>query len=183
MAKITVFGGSAPKPGEKAYKEAYQLGKLLAAAGHTVINGGYIGTMEAVSRGAAETGGYVIGVTCDEIERYRPTHPNPWIHQEIRYPKLRQRLLAMIDSADAAIALPGGVGTLTEILTTWNHLLIGAITTRPLILVGPEWQNIIGKFLEELDEYITQSQRDWVKFAGDVETAAKMVGDGNPHKD
>ncbi len=179
MAIVTVFGGAAPKPGEDAYEEAYRLGKMLASAGHVVINGGYIGTMAAVSRGASEAGGQVIGVTCDEIEKYRPGSTNPWITQEVRYPQLRQRIMAMIDSSDAAIALPGGVGTLTEILTTWNHLLIGAIQSRPLILVGPEWQGIISKFFGELGEYIPASQRTWVQFAEDVETAVKMLGDSH----
>jgi len=177
LAKVTVFGGTAPKPGDEAYAQAYLLGRLLASAGHTVVNGGYIGTMEAVSRGAAEAGGLVIGITCDEIEKYRPGKPNLWIHQEIRYPMLRERLMGMIDSADAAIALPGGVGTLTEILTTWNHLLIGAITPRPLILVGSEWKSVIGKFLIELGEYITPSQREWIKYAEDVALAVQMVED------
>ena len=180
MAKVAIFGGAAPKPGEVAYEEAYRLGKMLASAGHVVINGGYIGTMEAVSRGASEVGGYVIGVTSDEIEKYRPGSPNPWITQEVRYPQLRQRIMAMIDSSDAAIALPGGIGTLTEILTTWNHLLIGAIQSGPLILVGPEWQSIISKFLEELGEYIPASQRKWIQFAADVETAVKILGDSLP---
>jgi uncharacterized protein (TIGR00730 family) len=177
MAKIAVFGGAAPKPGEDAYEEAYLLGKLLAASGHVVINGGYIGTMEAVSRGAAEAGGKVIGVTCDEIEKFRPSSPNQWINKEIRFPQLRQRILAMIDDSEAAIALPGGIGTLTEILTTWNHLLIGAIQPRPMILVGEEWQAIIKKFFDELGEYIPERQRSWVQFAPDVITALKMLGD------
>lgn len=53
---VTVFGGSQPKPGTPAYEEARQLGELLAQRGHTVLTGGYIGTMEAVSRGAAHAG-------------------------------------------------------------------------------------------------------------------------------
>ena len=65
---ITVFGGSQPKEGDAAYAEAYQLGKLLAEAGHAVLTGGYIGTMEAASKGANEAGGHVIGVTCTDIE-------------------------------------------------------------------------------------------------------------------
>ena len=50
---ISVFGGSQPREGESAYTEAMELGRLLAQHGHTVLTGGYIGTMEAVSRGAA----------------------------------------------------------------------------------------------------------------------------------
>jgi hypothetical protein len=39
--KISVFGGSAPKPGSPAYQEAYELGQLLGGAGMTVLTGGY----------------------------------------------------------------------------------------------------------------------------------------------
>ena len=77
--KVTVFGGARTIPGDSLYAEAYELGSLLAKAGHSVLTGGYIGTMEAVSRGAAEAGGHVIGITCDEIARWRPVSPHPWV--------------------------------------------------------------------------------------------------------
>ncbi|MFQ5342158.1 MAG: hypothetical protein ACE5F6_11500, partial [Anaerolineae bacterium] len=60
---VAVFGGGAPPPGSPAYAEAERLGRLLARAGYSVLNGGYSGTMEAVSRGANEAGGHVIAVT------------------------------------------------------------------------------------------------------------------------
>ena len=85
MKQITVFGSSKPQPGDRDYDQALSLGKMLGQAGYTVLTGGYIGTMEAISRGAAEYGGYVIGVTCDEIESWRPVKPNSWIHQEKRF--------------------------------------------------------------------------------------------------
>ncbi len=68
---ITVFGGAQPKEGTPAYEEARELGALLAQRGHAVLTGGYMGTMEAVSRGACEAGGHVIGVTCIDIEEWR----------------------------------------------------------------------------------------------------------------
>ena len=108
--KITVFGGSSPKPGEEAYQQAYQLGCLIGEAGYTVLTGGYIGTMEAVSRGANENGGYVIGVTCGQIETWRPVSPNRWVQEEMRFDTLRDRMYALIDNCDAALVLPGGGG-------------------------------------------------------------------------
>ncbi len=86
---ITIFGGSQPKPGSPAYAEAYELGKLLALAGHTVLTGGYMGTMEAVSRGANEAGGHVIGVTCADIEAWRGTRANAWVKEERHLPPCR----------------------------------------------------------------------------------------------
>ena len=57
-----------------------------------MLTGGYIGTMEAVSRGAAEAGGHVIGVTCEEIEAWRPVRVNAWVKEEIRRKTLMERL-------------------------------------------------------------------------------------------
>ena len=48
--KISVFGGSQARDGSDAYAQAVALGSLLAQHGHTVLTGGYMGTMEAVSR-------------------------------------------------------------------------------------------------------------------------------------
>ena len=55
--RVSVFGGSQTREGDAAYTEAQALGRLLAERGHTVLTGGYIGVMEAVSRGAHEGGG------------------------------------------------------------------------------------------------------------------------------
>ena len=134
---IVVFGGSSPLPVSPEYIFAMQLGKALAMDLHTVITGGYMGTMEAVSRGAAENGGHVIGVTCDEIERWRNNHHNQWVLEEWRVATLQDRITKLIDSCDLAIALPGGAGTLAEIILMWNRIQIQAIAARPILLVGP----------------------------------------------
>ncbi|HEX9091498.1 MAG TPA: LOG family protein, partial [Anaerolineales bacterium] len=105
--RITIFGGSQPKPGEPVYQDALHLGNLLARAGYTILNGGYIGTMEAVSRGAAEAGGHVIGVTCDEIETWRPVKANTWVSEDWHFATLRERIFTLIENADAYLALPG----------------------------------------------------------------------------
>ena len=173
--RITVFGGSQPKPGEPAYEDALRLGRLIGEAGYTLLNGGYIGTMEAMSRGAAEAGGHVIGITCDEIEAWRPIKANPWVSEEMRFPSLRERLFALIDNCDAALALPGGIGTLVEITLTWNLLLTNAIPPRPLILIGPGWQATIHQFLVAQDHSVPEHQRRWVSFAPDVDSAFRRL--------
>src|SRR5215216_7137944 len=90
--RISVFGSSQPKERDTAYAEGIELGKLLAERGHTVLTGGYIGLMEAVSRGAREAGGHVIGVTCEDIETWRQIKANPWVMEEIRKKTLVERL-------------------------------------------------------------------------------------------
>ena len=75
--KVAIFGGATSQSNGTSYEDAFRLGKRLAGAGHVVLTGGYIGTMEAASRGAAEAGGHVIGVTCQEVETWRQVNPTP----------------------------------------------------------------------------------------------------------
>ncbi|MDD5370629.1 MAG: LOG family protein [Anaerolineaceae bacterium] len=168
---ITVFGGSQTQPGENAYLEAMRLGRLLASAGHTVLTGGYIGAMEAVSRGAAEAGGHVIGVTCQEIENWRDITPNAWVEEERRFGTLRERLYALIDGCDAAMALPGGPGTLAEIALMWNSMIIAAMPARPLILIGTGWEDVFEEFFFTQDAYVAERDRRLLTFVDDEDEA------------
>lgn len=148
MKIISVFGSNRPKPGQADFEQACELGKHLAQAGFAVATGGYMGTMEAVSQGAAQVGGHVIGVTCDEIERWRPIGPNPWVTQEIRYPTLLERMTHLVTQNDGVIALPGGVGTLAEVAQTWSFLQTGVLSPRPFILLGEIWQRTFEAFID-----------------------------------
>jgi len=175
MKTITVFGGSLPKLGSQAYQEAQQLGSLLANAGFTVQTGGYIGTMEAISKGASKAGGHVIGVTCDEIESWRPVAPNQWVKEQKRCSTLRERLYRLIDECEAAIALPGGIGTLAEIALTWAELQIHPEKQKPLIVVGLGWEETLGSFKTGLGEYIPTADQNRIIAVPDVKSAAAVL--------
>lgn len=172
---ITIFGGAQPQPGTPAYEEAYLLGKLLAEAGHAVLTGGYMGTMEAVSKGASEAGGHVIGVTCEEIENWRPIGANRWVKEERRTKTLMERLGALITGCDAAVALPGGPGTLTEISLMWNLMIVESLRRRPLALVGDGWQSVFDQFFRAFSTYTPRNPEEGLLFAKDVETAVKLI--------
>lgn len=174
---VTVFGGASPKPGQPAYAEALRLGRLLAEAGHTVLTGGYMGTMEAVSRGAAEAGGHTIGVTCEEIERWRSSPANSWVKEEWCRNSLADRLTSLMESGDALMALPGGPGTLTEISLAWNRLLIKSLSPRPLILIGNGWRAVFDQLFTAQSDYIAENLREYLTFVQTVDEAvAKLNG-------
>lgn len=172
---ITVFGGAQPRDGTAAYEEARELGAMLAERGHTVLTGGYMGTMEAVSRGAAGAGGHVIGVTCIDIEEWRPTKANQWVKEERRKKSLIERLQVLIEDCNAAIALAGGAGTLAEISLMWNLMLIKSIPPKPLILVGRGWQSTFDRFFNEFETYMPVRQQELLYFAEDVKTAVEKI--------
>lgn len=174
---ITVFGGANPLRGDPAYEEARTLGTLLAQSGHTVLTGGYIGTMEAVSRGAAEAGGHVIGVTCTQIETWRNVRANQWVKEERHFETLRERLFGLIDASQALVVLPGGVGTLVELSIVWNELIIDALTPRPLILVGPGWERVLETFKTEFGIYVQERHWNLLHFAPTVEGAVQLLNE------
>jgi uncharacterized protein (TIGR00730 family) len=172
---ITVYGGSSTVPGQPVYQEALLLGRLLALAGYTVLTGGYMGTMEATSRGAVEAGGHTIGVTCEEIERWRSSKANPWVKEEWFLPTLHERIVVLMDNAAALIALPGGAGTLTEISLAWNRMLVEAIPARPLILIGPGWKKVFEALFEAQNAFIDLRHRSLLTFVSSAEEAVSTL--------
>ena len=150
-----VFGGSQAAPDSPDYEAARALGRELARAGWTVMTGGYAGVMEGASRGAAEAGGHVIGVTSERIETFRKgARPNAWVKEEVKYATLRERLYHLVEHCTAVIALPGGVGTLSEVALTWSLLQTGELERKPLLVVGPGWAEIVTGFIREAGAYL-----------------------------
>lgn len=139
---VAVFGSSQTEPGSVEWKEAQGAGARLAAEGLSVITGGYGGTMEAVSSGAAEAGGHVIGVTAPVLFPQRSA-PNPYVDEVIEASSLANRIDIMMQRSTATLALPGSIGTAAELLISWNtnHILrqAGGVP-RISVAVGPGWK-------------------------------------------
>lgn len=173
--KVAVFGSANAHEGDDLYSLSYQLGKLLAEAGHTIMTGGYCGTMEATSRGAQEAGGHTIGVTSAEIEAFRPGGPNPWVREVIPSVTLGDRIAILTRQADAYIALPGGVGTLVEVAMAYNLIAIGAIQARNLIVIGDGWRQTFEAFFKGQNASVNVSTRAILQFAPDAASAVALL--------
>ena len=141
---ITVFGSSRPEDGHADYVEALELGRALAAAGFGVCTGGYGGVMEAVSRGARESGGRVIAVT-SSFFRLRA---NRWVEEETRVDTWQQRLFELVRLGDGYVACKGGTGTLVELAVVWEMLNKKAMEQRPFAVLGDFWQPILDRVRE-----------------------------------
>jgi uncharacterized protein (TIGR00730 family) len=176
-AVVSVFGGSAARSGSPDWREAERLGLRLGQAGLAVATGGYGGIMEAVSQGAAAAGGHVIGVTCDDIEAWRTVRPNSWIGEEIRVPRLRDRLVRLVEMGDALVAFPGGVGTLSEIALSWSMLQTNSLPARPLVLVGEAWKATLTTFVAGARGYLGPDEEGLLVFQPDGESAAGFLID------
>ena len=169
---VAVFGSSQTRPHEPDYTAAVRCGRLLAESGFRVATGGYGGLMEAVSRGAAVAGGTVIAVTAPELFPNR-VGANPWAHIEKPQPTLPRRIGQLLDTSVATIALPGSIGTLTELIVAWNASFIDSLTQRrprPVIAVGAQWSNLVTHIAAEV-----QSSVELVTRVDDVDAAVAAV--------
>ncbi|VAW06182.1 hypothetical protein MNBD_ACTINO02-810 [hydrothermal vent metagenome] len=168
---VAVFGASAALPGEADYQTGESCGAALARAGAAVVTGGYAGLMEAVSKGAAQAGGHVIGVTVPGTFVSRPG-ANPFVKQEVMAPSLTERIHTLIEMSDASIALNGSLGTLTELIVAWNVAYVERFSEnepKPVFAVGQRWDTIVTSLANDL-----QTDRGLVTNVPDV--AAAVAG-------
>ena len=137
---ITVFGSSRPREGQPDYETARELGRRLAEHGFAVCSGGYGGVMEAVSRGAKESGGRVVGVTAKTFH----SHTNRWVDEEIRVESWRDRLFELIRRGDGYVACKGGTGTLAELAVVWEMQNKGLMRgAKPFVMLGHFWTPVL----------------------------------------
>ena len=139
--QVAVLGSARLDEDAPAWSTAVELGRLLAEGGATVVTGGYQGLMAAVSRGAHEAGGHVVGLTMSGWTNLRP---NEWVAEARASDDYGARLGALLDM-DAVIALEGGVGTLSELAVVW-----AAAQTEPaapaIIVLGDAWPRLVDAF-------------------------------------
>lgn len=167
--RITVFGGSRCAADSPEYKEALRLGRLLVEAGFDVCSGGYYGVMEAISRGAHEAGGEVIGVTMNQFK----ATPNPYLKKIEPSADFYERLQMLILESVGYIALRGGMGTITEISLVWNKLTMKVLPPRPLILLGDCWPRALRCLREHL--VISDADLAHLSFVNTAEAALAIL--------
>ena len=168
---ITVFGSSRPVDGEEEYITAYNLGKQLAQRGFNVCTGGYQGIMNAVSRGAAENGAEVIGIT---VKGWGAI-PSKYLSNEIKCENLNERLQKLIDTGDAYVVLQGGTGTLLELALVWELINKKMIPVKPIVSHLSMWKDIA----EIIDKQLVIEKRvtGLVKNLTNVEEIAAYLTD------
>jgi uncharacterized protein (TIGR00725 family) len=122
--------------------DAVLLGALLAEMHIRVITGGYGGIMEAVSKGAYDAGGDVVGVTVPGLFPDHAVAANPYVTEEIQFRTYEEREAKMFELADATIILEGQMGTSNEFTNAWLMTGINGKLHKPLIALRKPWENI-----------------------------------------
>jgi uncharacterized protein (TIGR00725 family) len=166
---ITIFGGAKCDESSPEYAAARQLGARLAGEGFTICTGGYLGIMEAASRGARENGGRVLGIVMNQFKH----EPNRFLTDKVATDHFYDRLQNLITRSVGFVAFRGGMGTVTEISLVWNKLTTHVLSPRPLVLVGECWRSVVASWRDNL--VVSDEDLSFLDFASDAESAAALV--------
>jgi uncharacterized protein (TIGR00730 family) len=166
---VTIFGGSKFDPKSEEYGQAMEVGARLAEAGFTICTGGYLGVMEAASRGAREKGGRVFGIVMNQFK----SEPNRYLTDKVASAHFYERLQNLITRSIGFIALRGGMGTVTEVSLVWNKLQTRVIDPRPIVLLGRSWREVIKAWQENL--IVSDADVSLLDFADTAEDACNII--------
>lgn len=181
--KIAVFCSSSNHI-NKHYKDAaYQLGKLIAKNGNTLVYGGATGgLMDEVANGAASKNGKIVGVIAQAIIKMNRQSSTPT--QLITVETMSERKAEMKQLADIFVVLPGSYGTLDEMLDIIASGIVGE-HKKPLIIIN--YDGFYNNFLDQInfmrfENFIPKDEKYKPKVAKDVLHCIELISVINSNK-
>ncbi len=151
IGSVCVYCGSSNSVDPAYLEAAYRLGGEIARAGLTfVYGGGGVGLMGASARGAHEAGGKVLGI----IPEFLKGREQPFDDVEtIVVTTMHERKMMMFEQSDSFVVLPGGIGTLEEIveLLSWRRL---DLHRKPIVFLNQNgfYEGLFAMFRHTIDE-------------------------------
>lgn len=143
LKSICVYCGSGDGEDPAYARTAGSLGTAIAEAGiRLVYGGGSVGLMGRVARAALDAGGEVTGIIPRFLEKREEMFTD--VSELIVTADMHERKMMMFDRAEAFVALPGGVGTLEELVEQMTWIQLGQ-HEKPVLLANIErfWQPLI----------------------------------------
>jgi len=155
---VCVFCGSSDAADPAYLRAAATLGRDLAAAElKLVYGGGGVGLMGACARAAHEAGGQVLGIIPDFLVGREKALESV---EHVVVANMHERKMLMFERSDAFVVLPGGVGTLEEVveLLSWRRLDLHA---KPVVFYNPDgfWRPLFDLFQHTVDARLTRTCR------------------------
>jgi len=139
--RVAIFGSARAKPGTFVYDEVKRTAAACAAMGCDIVTGGGPGLMQAANEGAKEAG--APGSVGIRVELPFEQDVNPFVEQAFEHETFFTRLQHFVIASDAFVVVPGGIGTVLEMLMIWQLLQVRHVDNVPLILVGKMWRGLI----------------------------------------
>ncbi|NJL85955.1 MAG: LOG family protein [Leptolyngbyaceae cyanobacterium SM1_1_3] len=142
--RVAIFGSARIHAGDSIYEQVRRLARLLGREGMDVVTGGGPGLMEAANRGhkegradpASKSYGLSIKLPFEE-------GVNDHVDIKREFDRFSDRLDHFMSLSNAVVVAPGGVGTLLEMVYTWQLMQVEHICNIPIILVGEMWADLL----------------------------------------
>ena len=153
IKNIAFFGDASVKRDNPLYKQAYDVAKLLASEGYTIVNGGGPGVMDAATQGAEEAGGESLTVTFypENAPGFEGRYVGNIPDREIVTTNYIDRMFKLLEHGDMFIIFKGGSGTISEFGTAWVLAKLYHGHHKPFILYGSFWEEIIAVLKRNLN--------------------------------
>lgn len=147
---VSIFGSARTRPDQPYYKLAEEIARLLSDAGFSVISGGGPGIMEAANKGAFYGKSPSVGLN---IQLPHEQSNNPYQNISQSFQHFFARKVMFVKFANAYVVMPGGFGTLDELMEALTLVQTGKTRRMPIILVGTKfWGGMIEWFKTALLE-------------------------------
>jgi uncharacterized protein (TIGR00730 family) len=142
--RVTLFGSARTDPDHWVYSAVRDLTTELTRLGCDIVTGGGPGLMQAANEGArlagAGTDHESIGIRVDlPFEQ----DVNPFVSQAFEHRTFFSRLHHFVLVSDAYVVVPGGIGTVLEMMMVWQLLQVRKLYDTPLILAGTMWAELV----------------------------------------
>ncbi|GAG52460.1 unnamed protein product, partial [marine sediment metagenome] len=147
--RVAIFGSARIKPNDPRYKQIESLAMMIAKEGIDVVTGGGPGIMEAANKGHQEGGkGKKVHSFGLNIKISKEQMANKHLDIKKDFKRFSGRLDHFMYLSNAVVVAPGGIGTMLELLYTWQLVQVKHICSIPIILLGPLWPDFI-KWVEK----------------------------------
>jgi uncharacterized protein (TIGR00730 family) len=139
--RVAIFGSARAQRGTFVYEEVKRAAAAFAALGCDIVTGGGPGLMQAANEGATAAG--APGSVGIRVELPFEQDVNPFVMQAFEHETFFTRLHHFVIASDAFVVVPGGIGTVLEMLMIWQLLQVRHVDKVPLILVGKMWKGLV----------------------------------------
>lgn len=149
---VAFFGDADVLPESDVYKDAFEVAKIVASNGLTIVNGGGPGVMDASTKGAEAVHGGTLSVTFypKNAPGFEGRYVGNVTDTEIKTTNYIERMFKLMEHADIFIIFKGGTGTISEFGTAWVLAKLYYGHHKPFILFGEFWEPIIDAISKNL---------------------------------
>jgi uncharacterized protein (TIGR00730 family) len=172
---VSIFGSARTKPDQPYYQLTEVIARLLSDAGFSVISGGGPGLMEAANKGAFYGKSPSVGLN---IQLPHEQSGNPYQNISHTFQHFFSRKVMFVKFASAYVVMPGGFGTLDELMEALTLVQTGKIRRMPIILVGSQfWGKMIDWFRTTLieEKVISPEDMDLIQVIDEPEAVVAAI--------